>query len=131
VHLGGDAEWLIQPPRNLVSAAQTVTLSDRPELRIDPTTLISTGAIANASGVQVYSVEAAATYGSLFFMGEYFWFNVDRSANTGLPPIGAPSLNFQGGYAQASYTLTGESHAYNPASASYGGIIPANRSWRR
>ena len=126
VHLGADAEWLIQPPRNLVSAAQTVTLSDRPELRIDPTTLISTGAIANASGVQVYSVEAAATYGSLLFMGEYFWFNVDRSANTGLPPIGAPSLNFQGGYAQASYMLTGESHAYNPASASYGGINPAH-----
>jgi phosphate-selective porin OprO/OprP len=76
--------------------------------------------------VQVYSVEAAATYGSLFFQGEYFWFNVDRSANTGLPPIGAPSLNFQGGYAQASYMLTGESHAYNPASASYGGINPAH-----
>jgi len=73
LHLGADAEWLIQPPRNLVSVpqSQTVTLSDRPELRIDPTTLISTGAIANASGVQVYSVEAAATYGSLFFQGEY------------------------------------------------------------
>ena len=110
LHLGADAEWLIQPPRNLVSVpqSQTVTLSDRPELRIDPTTLISTGAIANASGVQVYSVEAAATYGSLFFQGEYFWSNVDRSANTGAPPIGAPSLSFQGGYAQASYVLTGE-----------------------
>ena len=91
-----------------------------------PTTLISTGAIANASGAQVYSVEAAATYGSLLFQGEYFWFNVDRSANTGLPPIGAPSLNFQGGYAQASYMLTGEIPRYNPASASYGGIKPAN-----
>ena len=91
-----------------------------------PTTLISTGAIANASGAQVYSVEAAATYGPLFFQGEYFWFNVDRSANTGLPPIGAPSLKFQGGYAQASYVLTGETRTYNPASASYGGINPAN-----
>jgi hypothetical protein len=28
----------------------------------------------------------AATYGPLFLQGEYYWFNVDRSANTGLPP---------------------------------------------
>ena len=126
LHLGADAEWLIQPPRNLVTQAQTLSLSDRPELRIDPTTLISTGAIANASGAQVYSVEAAATYGPLFFQGEYFWFNVDRSANTGLPPIGAPSLNFQGGYGESSWVLTGETHNYNPASAAYGGIKPAN-----
>jgi phosphate-selective porin OprO/OprP len=81
LHLGGNAEWLIQPPRNLVTGAQTVTLSDRSELRIDPTTLISTAAIANASSVQVYGVEAAATYGPLFFQGEYYWFNVDHSAS--------------------------------------------------
>jgi phosphate-selective porin OprO/OprP len=124
LHIGADAQWLIQPPRNLVTLAQTVTLSDRPELRIDPTTLVSTGAIANASGAQVYSVEAAATYGPLILQGEYFWFNVDRSANTGLPPFGAPSLKFQGGYAQAGYVLTGETHAYNPATASYGGVKP-------
>lgn len=126
LHLGGNAEWLIQPPRNLVTGAQTVTLSDRPELRIDPTTLVSTAAIANSSSVQVYGLEAAATYGPLFFQGEYYWFNVDRSANTGLPPVGAPSLNFEGGYAQASYVLTGETHTYNPATAAYNGIKPAN-----
>jgi len=126
LHIGADAEWLIQPSRNLVTQAQTVTLSDRPELRIDPTTLVSTSAIANVSSAQVYSVEAAATYGPLILQGEYFWFNVDRTANTGLPPLGAPSLNFQGGYAQAGYVLTGETHAYNPATASYGGVKPAH-----
>ncbi len=41
LHIGANAEWLIQPPRNLVTNAQTVSLSDRPELRIDPTTLVS------------------------------------------------------------------------------------------
>jgi phosphate-selective porin OprO/OprP len=45
LHIGGDAEWLIQPPHNLVSNTQTLTLSDRPELRIDPTTLVTTGAL--------------------------------------------------------------------------------------
>lgn len=126
VHMGADAEWLVQPPRNLVTQAQTLTLSDRPELRIDPTTLISTGAIANVSGAQVYGAEAAATYGSLIAQGEYYWFNVDRTANTGLPPFGAPNLKFDGGYAQVGYVLTGETHAYNPSTASYGGIKPAN-----
>jgi phosphate-selective porin OprO/OprP len=126
LHIGGEAEFLIDPPHNLVTQAQTLTLSDRSELRLDPTTLVSTGALANVSGAQVYSVEAAATYGPLFFQGEYFWFNVERNAATGLPPIGAPNLKFDGGYAEASYMLTGETHTYNSAAAAYNGIVPAN-----
>ena len=122
LHIGGDAEWLIQPPHNLIAGTQTLTLSDRPELRIDPTTLVSTGALAGVSGAQVYSAEAAGTYGPLFFQGEYFWYNVDRNALA--PPL--PSLKFQGGYAEAAYALTGETRPYNSASASYGGIVPAN-----
>ena len=121
LHVGGDAEWLIQPPHNLIAGTQTLTLSDRPEVRIDPTTLVTTGAIAGVSRAQVYSAEAAGTYGPLFFQGEYFWFNVDRTAFAPLP-----SLRFQGGYAEAAYVLTGETRPYNAASASYGGIAPAN-----
>ncbi len=121
LHIGGDAEWLIQPPHNLIAGTQTLTLSDRPELRLDPTTLVSTGALAGVSGAQVYSAEAAGTYGPLFFQGEYFWYNVDRNAFAPLP-----SLKFQGGYAEAAYVLTGETRPYNPAAASYGGIVPAN-----
>src|ERR1700686_1669108 len=121
LHIGGDAEWLIRAPHNLIANTQTLTLSDRPEVRIDPTTLVSTGAIAGVSGAQVYSAEAAGTYGPLFFQGEYFWFNVERNAFAPLP-----SLKFQGGYAGAAYVLTGETRPYNAGSASYGGIAPAN-----
>jgi phosphate-selective porin OprO/OprP len=121
LHIGGDAQWLIQPPHNLIAGTQTLTLSDRPELRLDPTTLISTGALAGVSGAQVYSAEAAGTYGPLFFQGEYFWYNVDRNAFVPLP-----SVKFQGGYAEAAYVLTGESRSYNPGSASYGGVVPVN-----
>jgi phosphate-selective porin OprO and OprP len=124
LHLGADAEFLIKPPHNLVASTQTLTLSDRPELRIDPTTLISTGAIANVSDAQVYGLEAAGTYGPLFFQGEYYWFNVNRNAATGLPPFGAPSLKFEGGYAEAALVLTGETRKYNPAAASYLGVVP-------
>jgi phosphate-selective porin OprO/OprP len=122
LHIGGDAQWLINPPHNLIANTQTLTLSDRPELRIDPTTLISTGAMAGVSGAQVYSVEAAGTIGSLFLQGEYYWYNVDRGF------IGLPSVKFQGGYAQAGYILTGETRKYNPGRDSYGGVVPLNPS---
>ena len=75
---------------------------------------------SNASGAQVYSAEAAATIGSLYLQGEYFWYNVERKAIAGLP-----DLRFQGGYAQAGYILTGETRSYLPGSASYGGVNPA------
>jgi phosphate-selective porin OprO/OprP len=122
LHLGGNAEFLVSPARNQITGAQALTLSDRPELRIDPTSIIS-APLSNVSGAQVYSVEAAATYGSLFFQGEYFWYNIDRGANLA---VALPSAKFDGGYAQASYVLTGETHTYNSATASYNGIAPAN-----
>jgi phosphate-selective porin OprO/OprP len=90
-------------------------------LRIDPTAIVSTGALANVSGAEVYSAEAAATYGPLFFQGEYFWYNVDRNFRPGLTEV-----KFEGGYAQASYVLTGETRTYNSASAAYNGIVPSN-----
>jgi phosphate-selective porin OprO/OprP len=121
LHLGADAEFLIAPAKNQITGAQTLTLSDRPELRIDPTAIVSTGALAGVSGAQVYSAEAAGTYGPLFFQGEYYWYNVDRGALPGLT-----SVKFDGGYAQASYVLTGETRIYNSASAAYNGIQPAN-----
>src|SRR5262249_1794668 len=121
LHLGADAEFLIRPQHNLVGNSFTLTLSDRPELRIDPTVIITTGAMSGVSGAQVYSAEAAATYGPLFFQGEYYWYNVARNNLPGLP-----NLKFNGGYAEASLVLTGETHPYIPATAAYGGIIPAN-----
>jgi phosphate-selective porin OprO and OprP len=121
LHLGADAEFLIKPPHNLVDNSFTLTLSDRPELRIDPTVIITTDAMSGVSGAQVYSAEAAATYGPFFFQGEYFWYNIARNNLPGLP-----NLKFDGGYAEASLVLTGETHPYLPVSAAYGGIIPAN-----
>jgi phosphate-selective porin OprO/OprP len=117
LHVGGDAEAVFKSPTNTATGVGTLTLSDRPELRIDPTTIVTTGAIANASAAQVYSGEAAGGAGPFFFQGEYLQFNIDRA-------LGLPRLEFAGWYAQASWTLTGESRAYNPATGSYGTIIP-------
>ena len=46
------------------------------------------------------------------------------SSATPSPPAARPEI--QGGYAEAAYALTGETRPYNSASASYGGIVPAN-----
>jgi phosphate-selective porin OprO and OprP len=131
LHLGADFEELISPPVGPASTAvagkRTLTLSDRPELRVDPTVLLNTGAIANVSNAEVYSLEAAAGWGSLFFQGEYFWYRINRevpSNATPSPPSSA--LGFNGGYAEASWTITGEHRTYNPATGAYGRIVPNN-----
>jgi phosphate-selective porin OprO/OprP len=95
---------------------RAITLSDRPELRIDPTSILTTAAINNVSGANVYEAEVAGGYKSLYLQGEYFHYTVDRDA--------LKSLDFDGAYAEASWTVTGEHRKYNPTLAVYGGIIP-------
>ena len=126
LHIGGNAQFLVHPARNNITGTQTLTLSDRPELRVDPTSILSTGAIAGVRGAQVYSAEFAGTYGPFFFQGEYFNYNVDRSTAIIGAPAGAQSLNFDGGYAEASYVLTGETRKYNAGNAAYNGVVPVN-----
>jgi phosphate-selective porin OprO and OprP len=131
VHIGGDVEWLFDPlvgPASLgAPGKRTLTLSDRPELRIDPTVLLNSGAIANVSHAEVYSVEAAAGWGPLFFQGEYFWYVINREVPGNVAPTPpSSSLNFNGGYAEASWTITGESRPYIPATGAYGRITPQN-----
>jgi phosphate-selective porin OprO/OprP len=117
VHIGADAEALFKPAENSATGIASLTLSDRPELRIDPTSLLTTGAIANVTSAQVYSAEAAANYGPFLLQGEYFFYNVDRAS-------GLSSLSFNGGYVEAGWIITGESRAYNGSRAAYSGVVP-------
>jgi phosphate-selective porin OprO and OprP len=116
VHIGVDAQRLLKAPT--VNGLRTLTLSDRPELRIDPTVVLNTGALTNISDADVFGAEAAATYKALFFQSEYYHFIINRDH--------LPGLNFNGGYAEASWTLTGESHKYVPAIGAYNGLLPTH-----
>ena len=122
VHLGVGVDELIDGPTTGAGTPQTLTLSDQPELRIDPTTLLNTGTIGSAahplSGAQVYDVETAATFGNLFYQGEYYHYDIQRR--------GLGDNSFDGGYAQVSWTLTGEQHRYNPQAGAYYRIMPAH-----
>jgi phosphate-selective porin OprO/OprP len=120
-HLGAHAFELLQAPDTGPGTAATVTFSDRPDLRIDPTALLSTGALGTVanpvSSAQVYGVEAAGGWNSIYGQGEYFKYDLNRR--------GLGSNSFKGAYAQVSWTATGEHRRYVPTTGAYSAITPA------
>jgi phosphate-selective porin OprO and OprP len=122
LHLGFGLDQLLQAPNSGNGAPNTLSLSDQPELRIDPTTLLNTGTVGTAvhpvTGGHVYDLETAAVWKSLFWQGEYYWYDVERS--------GLADNHFDGWYGQVAWTLTGESHTYNPQAGSYFRIYPSH-----
>lgn len=119
LHVGVGAAQVFKAQDDAAGTFGTYTFSDRPENRIDGTSLISTGALGTVAnpvtGIQVYSAELAGTYGNFFAQSEYFHYSVDRR--------GKSNAKFDGGYLLASYTFGGR-RAYNSASGSYGGVNP-------
>ncbi|MGC1664971.1 MAG: porin [Bradyrhizobium sp.] len=125
-HVGFNYANLFDP--SIGPNLQAVSLSDRPELRIDPTSFLTTGNIP-ARGGQVFGAEVAATYKNFFAQGEYYHYVVDTRAAVPTSPgnlqggVAGPTLNFDGGYLQASYSIGGVRH-YDPTRGAYTGVIP-------
>jgi len=118
LHLGGNAGALLKPPAP--GGIRSITLSDRPEIRVDPTAILSTGTLGTAAnplkGAQVYGVEGAAGWRNFFVQGEYFHIDVDRQ--------GLATNSFDGGYVEASWIMTGEQRKYLPATGAYTNPVP-------
>jgi phosphate-selective porin OprO/OprP len=114
--IGGD--FLYQFDTGGAPNVNQLRLRDRPEIRIDPTRILDTGAINDVDHARVLSAELAASFGAFYVQGEYFDYNIGRRA--------LADLHFNGGYVQASYVLTGESRKYSTSSGSFGGIKPNN-----
>jgi phosphate-selective porin OprO/OprP len=125
VHLGGNITDVISPQKatswngTANATSQAITLSDRPELRVDNVTFLNTGAI-NAKDAQAYGLEGAASWGPLLLQGEHFWYDITREPVVEVPGKFYPSNpNFGGWYVEGSWVVTGEEHKYNMATASY------------
>ncbi|HLJ65466.1 MAG TPA: porin [Stellaceae bacterium] len=116
LHLGLDGERLLKAAS--VNGVRTLALSDRPELRIDPTVVLNTGSLINVRAANVLGVEGAYAIRNFFVQGEYYHFMVERDR--------LPGLAFDGGYAEASWVLTGERHTYVPSSGAYSGVLPSH-----
>jgi phosphate-selective porin OprO/OprP len=120
LHLGIGVDELLKAPNTGINTPNAITLSDAPELRIDPTAILTTGTLGSVAnpvtGGTVFNLETAAGYKNFFWQGEYFHYALDRR--------GLQQANVDGGYGQMGWTLTGESRNYRPETGSYLGIIP-------
>jgi phosphate-selective porin OprO/OprP len=121
VHIGFAIDELLKAPNTGIGTARSISLSDRPELRIDPTSFINSGALGSVTNPvtsgQVFNVETAAALGSFFYQGEYFHEKVNR--------LGRPAAEFDGGYGEVSYTFGGR-RTYVANAGAYSGVNPVD-----
>jgi phosphate-selective porin OprO and OprP len=92
-------------------------LAGGPDLAIDTTRTVTTGNM-DVDTVTQYNFESAAEYDALYLQGGWFNFHVERR-NTAIP-----SPDFSGWYVAATWSLTGETHPYDAATASFRQIRP-------
>ena len=109
IHVGANASKVVTPAQTAVGGPYGVTIGDRPELRVDGTQLITTGAI-DAAGARHFGAEAAAQAKNLLIQGEYFDIAIDRRN----PAAGVNDPKFKAWYVEGSWVLSGEARRYNP-----------------
>jgi len=120
VHVGAHGSYVDHPantggPDAPAGTPQSVIqLRERPELRVDGTRLVDTGAIA-ATHAFGAGVEAAVQYRNLLLQGEYERLGIDR----GPSPLRDP--RFSGFYVEGTWLLTGERRRYNGGNFAFDG----------
>ena len=118
VHVGANIQGILTPADTGagLTKVKQLRLRERPELRVDGTRLVDTGAL-NASGLTAYGAELGGYYKNLQVSAEAFRVDLDR--------VGGFNPSFSGWYVQGAWTLTGESHAWTSATGGFRGIRPA------
>ena len=108
VHVGANASLVATPAQSVLNGPYSVTVSDRPELRVDGTQLISSGAI-DSTGAHHYGLELAAQKKNFFIEGEYFQIGLDRRN----PAANVSDPKFHAWYVEGSWVITGEARKYS------------------
>jgi phosphate-selective porin OprO/OprP len=122
-----DVKWLLDAGATYVfrlpdaaanaDASNFLSFSNGTELAVDSTKTVNTGNI-DAAEVNQYEFETAFEYDGLYAQGGWDHYQIIRRTSL-------PNPDFSGWYAQASYSLTGETHSYDPATASFRNLRPA------
>lgn len=117
VHVGANLNLVVNPATTgpdvaPAGAASPVRLRERPEMRVDGTRLVDTGNI-DADSLTSYGLELGWQRKQFSLQGEYFWIDVARRNSA----LADPSFN--GWYAQAAWTLTGQPRRYNAANGGF------------
>ncbi len=122
IHTGLNYSGIINPADGGASAGTryAVQVRDRPELRVDGTRLIDTGAI-NADSASATGVELGWQYKTVFAQGEAFQYDIKRLGAA----TGVTNPSFSGWYIEGGWVLTGETRKYNTANAAFDGLTPA------
>ena len=130
IHLDFSGEYVVHPNINANGmpgvSRTTFNLQDRPEDRAaDQNRLISTGNLS-ISNVNVYGGEAAINWRNLLLQGGYYQIGETQSKLPGQP---APGLDFNGGYVEAGWNITGEPFRYNVGAAAFARPKVADPFW--
>ncbi|MGV8997602.1 MAG: OprO/OprP family phosphate-selective porin [Parvibaculaceae bacterium] len=100
------------------SGATGAKFEQSPESHAAPKVL-STGTISSPSSETRFGPEVAAIFGPVTVQGEYTWSEIDRG-------LGLPSISTEGGYAEASWFVTGESRNYSVKTGTFGKTKASN-----
>jgi phosphate-selective porin OprO and OprP len=121
MHLGASYSYRSVAELQAGSTATRYSISQLPEAHL-ANAVVNTGNLADASALNVFSPEFVWTYGAFSVQSEYIWIALQRSAND--------NPNFDGGYVQASYFLTGEHRPYIRKEGLIGRVIPFENFFR-
>jgi phosphate-selective porin OprO/OprP len=123
-HLGVSYTGILKPADTLAGPGEveSVRLAERPEIRVNGTSLVDTGAIT-ADGLWTVGLEAGASWKNFYGAGEWFHIDVDRTAVGVQPSPFSPT--FEGWYLHGAWTLTGERHLWNSSTGGFYAPRPA------
>jgi phosphate-selective porin OprO/OprP len=111
LHLGAATSYREPDQQN-----ERFDFDSRAENALQSTDSVSAN-FGSADSALLYGLEAAYAQGSFLMQGEYFLADAERNG-------GNSDLEFDGGYVQASYILTGENRPYKLKGAKFGRVSP-------
>ena len=120
LHVGAHGSYVAHPANTAGpdaaagTALSPIQFRERPELRVDGTRLIDTGAI-DADHAYTAGLELAAQHRNFLIQGEYERVGIERR----LSPL--PDPHFHGFYVEGSWVVTGQPRRYNDGNFAFDG----------